>query len=287
MDSWPVACGGLMWVLDALFHLSSLLLPTPPSSPPAPPVPLGSNSSLLPIVTWHGINDDHRSMLGLIRALEAAMPGVAVLNLRLGATRGEERERSITMGMEEQVAWACRQVAGDPRLAGGYTGIGYSQGGLLLRGWGGQPQRAPRLAQLCPEPPMVRLVTIGSPHQGIAGLPRCPGKRPLPSPCPLSRPHQPPLHHDALPPLCRGLPALCARSLTPLALTLGQTCWPRPSTGITPPTGRPSYTGVRRPIYSPCTARFLPLVNNEGAAKSEEVREGLARLQLFVMVMWG
>ena len=177
-----------MWVLDALFHLSSLLLPTPPSTPPTTAEPPGSSSSLLPIVTWHGINDDHRSMLGLIGALEAAMPGVPVLNLRLGATRAEERERSITMGMEAQVAWACRQLAGDPRLAGGYTGVGYSQGGLLLRGWAPDTS-SPRLAQLCPEPPMVQLVTLGSPHQGIAGLPRCPGRRqasPCPSPGPTS-----------------------------------------------------------------------------------------------------
>ena len=69
---------------------------------------------------------------------------------------------------DEQVEWACQLVRADPLLAGGYTGIGYSQGGLLLRG----------LAQLCPEPPMLQLVTIGSPHQGIAGLPRCPGHTP-------------------------------------------------------------------------------------------------------------
>ena len=45
----------------------------------------------------------------------------------------------------------------------GYHGVGISQGGLLLRG----------LAQMCPDPRMRSLVTIGSPHQGIFGLPKC------------------------------------------------------------------------------------------------------------------
>ena len=124
-------------------------------------------SQYLPIVTMHGINDDHRSCLGLIETLKASMPGVHVVNLVLGESRQKERDHSVFMGMEEQVEWACRLVKADPLLAGGYTGIGFSQGGLLLRG----------LAQLCPQPPMLKLITLGTPHQGIAGLPRCPGPK--------------------------------------------------------------------------------------------------------------
>ena len=33
-------------------------------------------------------------------------------------------------------------------------------------------------------------------------------------------------------------------------------------------------------------ATFLPLINNERAVKSSTLREGLARLKLFAMVMW-
>ena len=73
----------------------------------------------------------------------------------------------------------------DPLLAGGYNGVGISQGenpnkddfyqinddfycplcstrctpgGLLMRG----------LAQKCPEPPMVNLITYGAPSNGIS-----------------------------------------------------------------------------------------------------------------------
>ena len=143
--------------------LLSLLLSNAHSSPQ--PHGLGNQSLYLPVVTLHGINDDHKSCLGLISTIKDSMPGVHVVNLVMGETRQKERDHSIYMGMEEQVEWACRLVRADPLLAGGYTGIGYSQGGLLLRG----------LAQLCPEPPMLQLVTIGSPHQGIAGLPHWEG----------------------------------------------------------------------------------------------------------------
>ena len=34
------------------------------------------------------------------------------------------------------------------------------------------------------------------------------------------------------------------------------------------------------------SARFLPLVNNARSIKSTSVREGVARLRLFVMIMW-
>ena len=57
----------------------------------------------------------------------------------------------------------CVQLGEDPLLEGGYTGLGISQGGLLMRG----------LVQRCPAPPARRLVTLGSPHQGVFGVPEC------------------------------------------------------------------------------------------------------------------
>ena len=165
-----------MWPFDLIFPLTVVTSPQTFDQPHILNLTSFENQTqFLPVVTMHGINDDHRSCLSLISTIKESMPGVHVVNLVLGESRQKERDHSVFMGMEEQVEWACRLVRADPLLAGGYTGIGYSQGGLLLRG----------LAQLCPEPPMLQLVTIGSPHQGIAGLPRCPGPAthaPLPSP---------------------------------------------------------------------------------------------------------
>ena len=154
-----------MWPFDLIFPMA-VVSPQPSPQPQQGNLTSSDNQSLyLPVVTMHGINDDHKSCFGLISTVKDSMPGVHVVNLMMGETRQKERDHSIYMGMEEQVEWACRLVRADPLLAGGYTGIGYSQGGLLLRG----------LAQLCPEPPMLQLVTIGSPHQGIAGLPHWEG----------------------------------------------------------------------------------------------------------------
>jgi palmitoyl-protein thioesterase len=76
-------------------------------------------------------------------------------------------------------------IQADPLMAGGYNGVGISQGkktptnspmqwrhkiivfalpgDLLMRG----------LAQRCPEPPMVNLITYGAPSNGIFGIPNC------------------------------------------------------------------------------------------------------------------
>ena len=43
--------------------------------------------------------------------------------------------------------------------------MGFSQGGQFLRA----------VAQRCPNPPMLNLVSVGGQHQGVYGLPHCPG----------------------------------------------------------------------------------------------------------------
>ena len=57
------------------------------------------------------------------------------------------------------------------------------------------------------------------------------------------------------------------------------------------PLDHPGYVaGGEHPFYPYLTqfntAKFLPLINNERAVKSSTLRKGLARLKLFVMVMW-
>jgi palmitoyl-protein thioesterase len=42
----------------------------------------------------------------------------------------------------------------------------FSQGGQFFRA----------LAQRCPSPPMLTLISLGGQHQGVFGLPRCPGE---------------------------------------------------------------------------------------------------------------
>ena len=77
---------------------------------------LGNESRYLPVVTMHGINDDHKSCLGLISTIRDSMPGVHVVNLMLGETRQKERDHSIYMGMKEQVAWIEVMFSSSPIL---------------------------------------------------------------------------------------------------------------------------------------------------------------------------
>ena len=65
--------------------------------------------------------------------------------------------------MLSKISYVCDMIQNDERLAGGYNAVGISQGGLMFRG----------LAQRCPNPPIRNLITFGSPHQGVYGVPTC------------------------------------------------------------------------------------------------------------------
>ncbi|XP_055655917.1 palmitoyl-protein thioesterase 1 [Falco peregrinus] len=75
-------------------------------------------------------------------------------------------ENSFFMNVNDQVREVCSQLAKDPHLKGGYNAMGFSQGGQFLRA----------VAQRCPSPPMLNLISIGGQHQGVYGFPRCPGE---------------------------------------------------------------------------------------------------------------
>jgi len=53
----------------------------------------------------------------------------------------------------------------DHQLLNGFNAIGFSQGSQFLRAY----------VQRCNNPPVVNLISIGGQHQGVYGLPHCPG----------------------------------------------------------------------------------------------------------------
>ncbi|NWZ28565.1 PPT1 thioesterase, partial [Asarcornis scutulata] len=130
---------------------------------------LGLGHAAPPVVLWHGMGDsccNPRSM-GYIRGLlQRRLPGTYVLSLRLGASALQDVENSFFMNANDQVREVCGQLAADPHLKGGYNAIGFSQGGQFLRA----------VAQRCPSPPMLNLISVGGQHQGVFGFPRCPGE---------------------------------------------------------------------------------------------------------------
>ena len=98
-----------------------------------------------------------------LRAVTATIPGTYTVSVQIGHSLEMDTANSILMSANDQVSYVCNMIARDPNLAGGYNALGISQGGLLMRG----------VAQRCPDPPMKNLVTFGSPHQGVFGVPEC------------------------------------------------------------------------------------------------------------------
>ncbi|KAH6945615.1 hypothetical protein HPB50_009299 [Hyalomma asiaticum] len=128
-----------------------------------------SVSQGFPIVMWHGLGDsccNPLSLGGFKNFLEQSIPGVYVNSLRIGANMINEIGNSYFMNINQQVDEACKIIANDTNLSGGYNALGFSQGSQFLRA----------VAQRCPEPPMRNLISLGGQHQGVYGLPRCPGE---------------------------------------------------------------------------------------------------------------
>ncbi|ELR49683.1 Palmitoyl-protein thioesterase 1, partial [Bos mutus] len=106
------------------------------------------------------------SMGAIKKMVEKKIPGIHVLSLEIGKTLREDVENSFFLNVNSQVTTVCQILAKDPKLQQGYNAMGFSQGGQFLRA----------VAQRCPSPPMVNLISIGGQHQGVFGLPRCPGE---------------------------------------------------------------------------------------------------------------
>merc|ERR1719500_2225977 len=129
------------------------------------PLLLGSTSLVLssvPIVTWHGVGGSASECNGLIDTIRLSLPDVHILNVAIGPDPEMDHANSVLMRCVDQIDLVCQQILNDPLMADGYNAVGISQGGLLIRG----------LTQRCPIP-VKNLITFGSPHQGVFGIPDC------------------------------------------------------------------------------------------------------------------
>merc|ERR1711915_272659 len=98
--------------------------------------------------------------------LEEEIPGVYVHSIMIGSNIIVDMESGFFRDTNRQIREVCEMIAEDPELQDGYNAIGFSQGGQFLRA----------VAQRCPNPPMKNLVTIAGQHQGVFGIPGCPGE---------------------------------------------------------------------------------------------------------------
>jgi len=99
------------------------------------------------------------------RLIEKNMTGSSyVHSLMIGKNVIEDETNGFFLNVNDQITMACGLIKNDTNLANGYNAMGFSQGGQFLRA----------VAQRCPEPPMLNLISIGGQHQGVFGLPKCP-----------------------------------------------------------------------------------------------------------------
>ncbi|XP_011167607.1 palmitoyl-protein thioesterase 1 [Solenopsis invicta] len=125
-----------------------------------------SNGAAVPVVLWHGMGDSccFSFSLGRIREfLQEQIPGVYVHSIRIGNNEIEDVENGYFGNINEQIKYVCELLARDPNLQNGYNAIGFSQGAQFLRA----------VAQRCPNPPMLNLISLGGQHQGVFGIPKC------------------------------------------------------------------------------------------------------------------
>ncbi|KAM7543313.1 hypothetical protein Aperf_G00000014860 [Anoplocephala perfoliata] len=119
----------------------------------------------LPVVVWHGMGDsgDSSGIKHLCQMIRDEIPGIYVLNLKIGSSGFFDRVNSFFMPVKQQLDIACGTVHSDPQLVDGFHLIGFSQGGLFVRA----------LAQRCPPKRLGSVISIGGPQQGIYGMPFC------------------------------------------------------------------------------------------------------------------
>jgi len=125
-------------------------------------------SEPLPIVLWHGMGDSccfSFSLGKFKKELETEVPGVYVLSIKIGSDLVEDVKSGYFVHPDKQLEEVCDLIKNDTKLQNGFNAIGFSQGSQFLRA----------LKQRCSAARIVNLVSLGGQHQGVFGLPNCPG----------------------------------------------------------------------------------------------------------------
>lgn len=118
-----------------------------------------------PIVIWHGLGDNYNttSMNRIKELIRTNIPQSFVYSVYIDEDPSVDEQKSIFGDANQELQIACDQLLQVPELQNGFTGIGFSQGGLFMRA----------LIEKCPSVSVSKLVTFGSPHMGVLELPLC------------------------------------------------------------------------------------------------------------------
>lgn len=117
-----------------------------------------------PVVIWHGLGDNYNSS-GIHKVheiLDSMYPGIYVHSIRLDENPSSDEQKSFFGDANRQIDEVCKQLRNITELLKGFDSIGFSQGGVFLRG----------LIERCPLE-VNNFITFGSPHLGVLELPLC------------------------------------------------------------------------------------------------------------------
>ncbi|KAK9465623.1 Alpha/Beta hydrolase protein [Lipomyces arxii] len=126
---------------------------------------VGSVYGARPVVMWHGLGDSYNSggMTRVTAVLKEVHEDIFVHSVYLDEDPKKDSNLSLLGKLDDQLAAVCEQLANIPELEDGFDGLGFSQGGLLLRAY----------VERCNKPRVHNLITFGSPQNGVAEIPRC------------------------------------------------------------------------------------------------------------------
>lgn len=101
----------------------------------------------------------------IVELIKGNLTDVYIKSIMVGDNMIEDSLRSFFDNVNEQVDHVCQQIKADPKLKFGFNAIGFSQGSQFIRAY----------VERCNDPRVRNLVSIGGQHQGVFGLPKCPG----------------------------------------------------------------------------------------------------------------
>lgn len=129
-------------------------------------VAVPSRAAYLPVVMMHGVTGSVKRMAYPVEWVHEALGNdTYVKNVEIGNGAID----SVFWNMNKQVDSFAESVLSDPKLRDGFNLIGYSQGGLITRGF---VERYGHLAKI------HNYITWSGPHGGVYGVPDNAGKFP-------------------------------------------------------------------------------------------------------------
>ncbi|EDQ85646.1 uncharacterized protein MONBRDRAFT_34173 [Monosiga brevicollis MX1] len=113
------------------------------------------DSAYPPVVIMHGILGTAENLETVAEWIREQLPGIYVKSMEVGNGALD----SVFMDMNKQVELFCENIYADEKLKDGFNLIGFSQGGLVSRGY----------LQRCNKYPVINFISWASPQGGQFG----------------------------------------------------------------------------------------------------------------------